>query len=68
MTRALVVAALLAGGCSADSDPVVDPDPGDQVTDFSLMDMNDTSPRFGESVSPRDYLGGLSAWYFGHAT
>jgi hypothetical protein len=35
---------------------------------FSLPDVNPGSPRFGQVVSPRDYLGQASAWYFGHAT
>jgi len=41
---------------------------GDPVPDFSLPDVNETSPRFPELVSPRDYLGGVSAWYFGRST
>jgi hypothetical protein len=41
---------------------------GDVVPDFSLPDVNETSARYGELVSPRDYLGQVSAWYFGHAT
>ena len=35
--------------------------------DFSLKDLNLTSPRFGEMVSPRDYLQKVSGWYFLHA-
>jgi len=42
--------------------------PLELVEDFSLPDTNETSTRFGEEVSPRDYSGGVSAWYFGHAT
>ncbi|MBB77248.1 MAG: hypothetical protein CMJ75_22305 [Planctomycetaceae bacterium] len=38
------------------------------MPDFLLTDVNDTSPQFGLEVSPRDYLGGVSAWYFGHST
>ncbi len=38
------------------------------VSDFSLEDVNATSPRFGQAVSPRDYLQKVSGWYFGHAT
>ena len=40
----------------------------DAVADFSLVDLNDTSPRFDEPVSPRDYLAKVSGWYFGHAS
>ena len=38
------------------------------VADFSLVDANTTSETYGEEVSPRDYLGEVSAWYFGHST
>lgn len=40
----------------------------DALPDFSLTDVNANSARFGEAVSPREYLGQVSAWYFGHAT
>lgn len=36
--------------------------------DFSLVDVNATSGSFEQSVSPRDYLEQVSAWYFGHAS
>ena len=38
------------------------------VVDFGLLDVNPTSPRADQIVSPRDYLGSVSAWYFGHST
>ena len=38
------------------------------LPDFSIADVNPTSPRFGDQVSPRDYLEAVSGWYFGHAT
>lgn len=38
------------------------------VADFSLPDLNPTSSRYGELVSPRDYLEQASGWYFTHAT
>lgn len=38
------------------------------VADFSLDDVNVTSPTSGLAVSPRDYLQKVSGWYFGHAT
>ncbi|MFM7200548.1 MAG: hypothetical protein ACKO6N_07140 [Myxococcota bacterium] len=44
------------------------PTPLEQVADFSLRDVNPASSRFNDSVSPRDYLDSVSAWYFGHAT
>jgi hypothetical protein len=41
---------------------------GEVVPDFSLLDVNATSPTAGQAVSPRDYLEAVSGWYFGHAT
>ncbi len=38
------------------------------LPDFSAIDVNPRSPRYEQAVSPRDYLGQISAWYFGHAT
>jgi hypothetical protein len=38
------------------------------VADFMLTDLNTTSDRFQDSVSPRDYMGQVSGWYFGHST
>ena len=40
----------------------------DAVPDFSLVDMNATSDSFMQNVSPRDYMGQVSGWYFGHST
>jgi hypothetical protein len=42
--------------------------PEDPKPDFSLPDVNPNSATSEEQVSPRDYLGKVSAWYFGHAT
>jgi len=39
----------------------------DALPDFSLPDVNANSSRYQETVSPRDYLGQISAWYFGDA-
>jgi len=36
--------------------------------DFSLPDVNSTSATYGTDVSPRDHLGEVSGWYFGHGT
>ena len=36
--------------------------------DFSLPDVNAASATFNTNVSPRNYLGFVSAYYFGHAT
>ncbi len=42
--------------------------PATIVPDFALTDENPASSTYQKSVSPRDYLGQVSAWYFGHAT
>ncbi len=34
-------------------------------SDFNLVDTNPYSPTNGQSFSPRQYLGRVSAWYFG---
>jgi hypothetical protein len=70
--HALLAALCLAAGCSTDpatapEEPEPEPSP-DPAPDFSLRDVNATSARFDQMVSPRDYQGGVSAWYFGHAT
>jgi hypothetical protein len=36
--------------------------------DFSLVDANANSATSGRAVSPRQHLGHISAWYFGHST
>ena len=36
----------------------------EMVADFSLEDLNPESPRFGEMISPRDYIEEVSGWYF----
>ena len=56
-------------GPSTEPEPPVGEQTGDgAVADFSLIDVNANSSRYGEAVSPRDYLGQVSAWYFGRAT
>ena len=45
------------------------PEPGDEaLPDFSVADVNADSARYREAISPRDYLGQISGWYFGHST
>ena len=41
---------------------------GAVAPDFSLLDANSTSATYNQPVSPRDFLGQTSGWYFGHAT
>jgi hypothetical protein len=36
--------------------------------EFALLDVNPNSATSGKTISPRDYTGQISAWYFGHAT
>lgn len=62
---ALAALAILAGACGKD-DPA-GPASG-AMPDFQLVDVNPASPTYAQSVSPRDYLQKVSAWYFGHAT
>jgi hypothetical protein len=57
------VAAMLIGCPPANNMPGTE-----LVPDFSLPDINPNSARFNQNISPRDYLGSASAWYFGHAT
>lgn len=38
------------------------------VADFLLEDLNPTSPRYQQMVSPRDYLHQVTAYYFGLPT
>ena len=40
----------------------------EKVPDFNLEDVNTTSTLFGTNVSPRDYDGNVTAFYFGLAT
>jgi hypothetical protein len=64
-----VLLAIVAIGCKDDPPSSPSIQPGDTaVSDFSVRDVNPNSPRYEEMVSPRDYLGRVSAWYFGHAT
>ena len=34
----------------------------------ALLDVNPNSTTFGMSVHPGDFIGQVSAWYFGHST
>lgn len=58
---------LLAVGCS-DDDKGTGPPAVSAVPDFSLQDVNPNSTTREQMVSPRQYEGKISAWYFGHAT
>jgi hypothetical protein len=56
---------LLLGACSSGG-PAPLPEP-QVVPDFLLANVNTTSQPQGD-ISPRDYLGQTSAWYFGSGT
>jgi hypothetical protein len=63
---------MLAGGCSEDCPTAPTPNGEDDETglvpDFVLTDMNRVSSSYATTISPRDYINSVSAWYFGHAT
>ena len=40
----------------------------DAAQEFLLLDVNPNSSSSGQDVSPRDYTGRITAWYFGAAT
>ncbi|MEO0603004.1 MAG: hypothetical protein AAF211_16315 [Myxococcota bacterium] len=62
------VLALIVVGCTPD-DPTVDlARAGETLPDFTLVDVNPTSPTAGEPVAVSDQRGSVSAWYFGHST
>lgn len=42
--------------------------PVDAVADFSMPDVNPASSTFNRSLSPRDFLGDVTAWMFGYST
>jgi hypothetical protein len=46
----------------------VAPGAGFLEPDFELVDSNTHSATYGQVCSPRQRLGSVSAWYFGHAT
>jgi hypothetical protein len=58
-----IVISLFAFGCNGSSGF-----PEGPMTDFKLVDTNPSSSTFEMEVSPRDYIGAISGWYFGHGT
>ncbi|MEZ4652480.1 MAG: hypothetical protein R3E12_02470 [Candidatus Eisenbacteria bacterium] len=59
---------MILTSCKDDGPPTTPSPSTSGAPDFRAEDVNPTSGRFGEMVSPRDYLKSVSAWYFGHAT
>jgi hypothetical protein len=64
----LCALALLATACGDDDPASPTPQPTGVVPDFALTDANPTSATYSQTVSPRDFQGLVSAWYFGHST
>lgn len=66
----LPILLLLAGlACNDDKKTTEPPDDLPAVaSDFALPDVNPNSATNGTSISPRDYLGAISCWYFTEST
>ena len=65
----LLLMLLAACGGGSEDEPI-GPGPaiGSLAPDFLLTDVNPNSPLYTTQVTPRQRLGKVSAWYFGHAT
>jgi len=64
-----LILALALLGLLACSDATEPTEPSrNAAPDFALRDVNPGSASFDETISPRDYLGQVSAWYFAHST
>jgi hypothetical protein len=61
----LLLVACGAPGGRTGTDAGVSTEP---LADFSLLDVNPASPSSGQNVSPRNFQGRVSAWYFGHSS
>ena len=61
MRQLLTCMLLLAAACGGSGGP-------EMVADFLLPDVNPNSATSGQDLSPRDYMGFVSAYYFGAAT
>jgi len=70
LVGATLAAAVVLGLASGCKDEVPSPTLllGEEAPDFSLPDVNPNSARYNQLVSPRDYRGVVSGWYFGHST
>lgn len=68
----LLAAAVIAlTGCNDDDDKKpTEPDPVDGVVaaDFTLPDVNPNSATYQQPISPDEYPGEVSCWYFVAAT
>jgi len=61
LTLPLLLLVACGGSSGSNGDSLV-------KAEFLLPDANPTSQTYNTNVSPRDYEGGVSAWYFGAAT
>ena len=75
ITAAALSAALLAAGCGEDATAPPPQPPASACSpesivaaDFALPDVNPSSTTYEDTLAPRQYLGMISAWYFGHST
>jgi hypothetical protein len=61
---------VLLAGCGEDppAAPGNDAVSDQPISKFSLIDVNPNSGTYDQAVSPRDYLGKATAWYFGRFT
>lgn len=66
----LALCGALGMGCGDKKESPVAPPAATGVLepDFSLQDVNPNSATSGQMLSPRQHLGHVSAWYFGHST
>jgi hypothetical protein len=64
MMRLLPLVLLLAAACGGGSSG----SSSEPVPDFLLADVNPNSATAGQMVSPRNYIGNVSGYYFGAAT
>ena len=53
---------------STSEDVTTDATSPDALPAFSLVDSNTRSATFNQPIATADYAGGISAWYFTHAT
>ena len=56
----LGISALVLTGCNDNNDDV--------MPAFAIIDVNETSSTHNSAVSPRDFQGMVSAWYFTRTT
>lgn len=72
LLRSLALGALVvAVGCGEDTPSAPGRSielPDSAAAAFSLVDVNPNSATHLQRISPRHFVGSVSAWYFGHST